>query len=273
MSRPPTEDELVERARGGDGAAFGLLARDHQELAFRTAYLITRNAADAEDAAQTALVEGVPRAAALPPRRAPASLAARDRRERGAQPRPRRRAPRRADPACRCTSSLGGRGSVPRGEPSPPRSARESARGARRARRRRPNRALVPLPARPERGGDGRGSLRPARDGQVADVARARPAAKAAGGARMSELELRLGLAGRRDRLPADTRSRDRGRALAGAPPARAGCGRSRSPSRSRSRCRRRARVLAGRPQRLPRAVPAAGRDGRRGSSPCRRSS
>jgi RNA polymerase sigma-70 factor (ECF subfamily) len=57
VSRPPTEDELVERARAGDGAAFGALIRDHQEIAFRTAYLITRNAADAEDAAQSALVK------------------------------------------------------------------------------------------------------------------------------------------------------------------------------------------------------------------------
>ncbi len=57
VSRPPTEDELVERARRGDGAAFGTLVRDHEELAFRTAYLITRNAADAEDAAQAALVK------------------------------------------------------------------------------------------------------------------------------------------------------------------------------------------------------------------------
>ena len=57
VSRPPTEDQLVEQARRGDGAAFGTLVRDHQELAFRTAYLITRNAADAEDAAQTALVK------------------------------------------------------------------------------------------------------------------------------------------------------------------------------------------------------------------------
>jgi RNA polymerase sigma factor (sigma-70 family) len=57
VSRPPTEDELVERARRGDGAAFGRLVRDHEELAFRTAYLITRNASDAEDAAQTALVK------------------------------------------------------------------------------------------------------------------------------------------------------------------------------------------------------------------------
>jgi RNA polymerase sigma factor (sigma-70 family) len=57
VGRPPTEDDLVERARAGDGAAFGALVRDHQEIAFRTAYLITRNAAEAEDAAQTALVK------------------------------------------------------------------------------------------------------------------------------------------------------------------------------------------------------------------------
>jgi len=57
VSRPPTEDELVERARAGDGAAFGALVRDHQELAFRTAYLIARNAHDAQEAAQTALLK------------------------------------------------------------------------------------------------------------------------------------------------------------------------------------------------------------------------
>jgi len=57
VSRPPTDEELVERARAGDGAAFGALVRDHQEIAFRTAYLITRNAADAEDAAQAAVVK------------------------------------------------------------------------------------------------------------------------------------------------------------------------------------------------------------------------
>ena len=57
VSRPPTQEELVERARGGDGTAFGALVRDHEELAFRTAYLITRNAADAEDATQAALVK------------------------------------------------------------------------------------------------------------------------------------------------------------------------------------------------------------------------
>ncbi|HUH16135.1 MAG TPA: RNA polymerase sigma factor [Gaiellaceae bacterium] len=57
MSRPPTEDELVERARRGDAAAFATLVRDHEEIAFRTAYLIARNAADAEDAAQVGLTK------------------------------------------------------------------------------------------------------------------------------------------------------------------------------------------------------------------------
>jgi RNA polymerase sigma factor (sigma-70 family) len=57
VSRPPTEDELVERARSGDADAFAALVRDHEEIAFRTAYLITRNAADAEDAAQIGLTK------------------------------------------------------------------------------------------------------------------------------------------------------------------------------------------------------------------------
>ena len=57
VSRPPTEDELVERARSGDGAAFAALVSPQEEIAFRTAYLIARNAADAEDAVQTGLVK------------------------------------------------------------------------------------------------------------------------------------------------------------------------------------------------------------------------
>jgi RNA polymerase sigma factor (sigma-70 family) len=57
VSRPPTEEELVERARSGDGAAFAALVSAQEEIAFRTAYLIARNAADAEDAVQTGLVK------------------------------------------------------------------------------------------------------------------------------------------------------------------------------------------------------------------------
>lgn len=56
-SRPTAELELVERARDGDATAFTALVRDHEEVAFRTAYLITRNAADAEDAAQVGLTK------------------------------------------------------------------------------------------------------------------------------------------------------------------------------------------------------------------------
>ncbi len=57
VSRPPTEQELIDRARRGDGAAFAQLARAHEDIAFRTAYLIARNAADAQDAAQDGLVK------------------------------------------------------------------------------------------------------------------------------------------------------------------------------------------------------------------------
>jgi RNA polymerase sigma factor (sigma-70 family) len=57
VSRPPTDEDLIERARRGDADAYAQLVRAHQELAFRTAYLIARNAADAEDAAQDGFVK------------------------------------------------------------------------------------------------------------------------------------------------------------------------------------------------------------------------
>ena len=57
VSRPLTEDELVERARAGDLDAYERIVRDHEEIAFRTAYLITRDAADAEEAAQDAFIK------------------------------------------------------------------------------------------------------------------------------------------------------------------------------------------------------------------------
>lgn len=47
----------MQRAQRGDGHAFDALVRPHWQMAFRLAYLITRNAADAEDAAQDALVK------------------------------------------------------------------------------------------------------------------------------------------------------------------------------------------------------------------------
>jgi RNA polymerase sigma factor (sigma-70 family) len=57
VGRPLTEHELVERAREGDGAAYATLVRDHEETAFRIAYVICGNAADAEEAAQDAFVK------------------------------------------------------------------------------------------------------------------------------------------------------------------------------------------------------------------------
>jgi len=57
VDRPLEEAELVERARRGDIGAWETIVRTHQGLAFRTAYLLSRNAADAEEAAQDAFVK------------------------------------------------------------------------------------------------------------------------------------------------------------------------------------------------------------------------
>lgn len=53
----PAEAELVSRARGGDDDAFGRLVEAYEEVAFRTAYLITGDADEARDAAQEAFVK------------------------------------------------------------------------------------------------------------------------------------------------------------------------------------------------------------------------
>ncbi len=55
--RPPNEDELVARAKRGELTAYGEIVRRHQSIAFRTAWVITGNAADAEEAAQDAFVK------------------------------------------------------------------------------------------------------------------------------------------------------------------------------------------------------------------------
>lgn len=55
--RPLEEAELIELAKDGDVQAYGELVTRYRELAFRTAFLITRSAADAEDAAQDAFVK------------------------------------------------------------------------------------------------------------------------------------------------------------------------------------------------------------------------
>ena len=56
MSPERDDVELVTEAQAGDTAAFGELVRRYQEVAFRTAYLVVRDAATAEDVTQEAFV-------------------------------------------------------------------------------------------------------------------------------------------------------------------------------------------------------------------------
>lgn len=51
------EQEIVERARRGDVAAYEDLVRRHQDVAFRVAFGILRDASDAEDAAQLGFIK------------------------------------------------------------------------------------------------------------------------------------------------------------------------------------------------------------------------
>jgi len=53
----PGEEALVERARRGDAGAFEALVVAYQSVAFRTAFVIAGNAADAEEASQDAFVK------------------------------------------------------------------------------------------------------------------------------------------------------------------------------------------------------------------------
>jgi RNA polymerase sigma-70 factor (ECF subfamily) len=53
----PTGSGALERALDGDSAAYSELVRMHQDIAFRAAYLVTRSAAEAEDAAQDGFVK------------------------------------------------------------------------------------------------------------------------------------------------------------------------------------------------------------------------
>jgi RNA polymerase sigma factor (sigma-70 family) len=55
--RPPKEAALVARAKRGELDAYEEIVRMHGTVAFRTAWLITGSAADAEEAAQDAFVK------------------------------------------------------------------------------------------------------------------------------------------------------------------------------------------------------------------------
>ena len=57
VGRPLDDQQLVERARRGDAAAYEELVRRYQQLAFRTALVFGGPAADAEEAAQDGFVK------------------------------------------------------------------------------------------------------------------------------------------------------------------------------------------------------------------------
>ncbi len=54
-----SESDLVVRAQRGEQEAWAALVQAHQQAVFRLAYLITGNAADAEDVAQEALIRAL----------------------------------------------------------------------------------------------------------------------------------------------------------------------------------------------------------------------
>jgi RNA polymerase sigma factor (sigma-70 family) len=55
--RPLDEAELIERAREGDFGAYEVLVRTHSSIAQRTAYVITGDHAEADDAAQQGFIK------------------------------------------------------------------------------------------------------------------------------------------------------------------------------------------------------------------------
>jgi RNA polymerase sigma-70 factor (ECF subfamily) len=57
VGRPLEEADVIGRAKRGDAHAYEELVHAYQGIAFRTAYVIARNAADAEDAAQEGFVK------------------------------------------------------------------------------------------------------------------------------------------------------------------------------------------------------------------------
>ena len=58
MEGRPTDDvELFSRAQRGETAAYEEIVQRYQQVAFRTAYVITGSAAEAEDATQDGFVK------------------------------------------------------------------------------------------------------------------------------------------------------------------------------------------------------------------------
>jgi len=57
VGRPLDEDDLIQRAKRGDTHAYEELVHAYQGIAFRIAYVLAGNAADAEEAAQDGFVK------------------------------------------------------------------------------------------------------------------------------------------------------------------------------------------------------------------------
>jgi len=55
--RPADDSELIARALRGDAAAHEEIVQRYQQIAFRTAYVVTGSTADAEEAAQDGFVK------------------------------------------------------------------------------------------------------------------------------------------------------------------------------------------------------------------------
>lgn len=55
--RPADDTELIARAQSGDTAAYEEIVQRYQQIAFRTAYIVSGSAADAEDATQDGFVK------------------------------------------------------------------------------------------------------------------------------------------------------------------------------------------------------------------------
>ncbi len=53
------EPDLIAKAKQGDREAVDQLVRQYQQLAFRVAYVVTRDEEDAKDAAQTAMIKAI----------------------------------------------------------------------------------------------------------------------------------------------------------------------------------------------------------------------
>ena len=252
--------------------------RLHQTIAFRTAWVITRSDADAEEAAQDAFVKAHAALARFrdgaPFRPWLLAIVANEARNRV------RSAGRRAGLVLRVAEERRPDDAVPSPEAALLGSERREQLLA--AIERLPERVTrrdrLPLPPRAVRGGDGGGARLPARDGQVARVARARapPRGAGRGGGGVTDLERQLTQLGRELDWPPTP---DLTLVAAGSPALRrprVGAGRSCSADRFAiaHRCSARYWPAASSP-RCPsvralgaRVLRAAGRDGRAARAP-----